>query len=167
MSEYFVPEYAGRKNKTPEQALSSLMRLCARAEKSSGDAIRLMRGWGLVEKDMREVLGKLVSAGFIDDNRYAETYTREKINLNGWGEYKIGTHLKRKGISDDIIRKALGGIDKNKQKNRLAELLHKKKVKLNIDNSFELKNKLLRYGAGLGYGYEEVMNTVGEIMAEE
>ncbi|MEG1612521.1 MAG: RecX family transcriptional regulator, partial [Alistipes sp.] len=36
-----------RRPKTPEQALTSLMRLCARAEKSSGDALRLMRTWGV------------------------------------------------------------------------------------------------------------------------
>ena len=30
------------KSKSAEEALSSLMRLCARAERSSGDAMRLM-----------------------------------------------------------------------------------------------------------------------------
>ena len=36
-----------RRDKSPEQALSALMRLCARAEKSESDARRLMRDWGL------------------------------------------------------------------------------------------------------------------------
>ena len=60
------------RTKTPEQALAALMRLCARAEKSEGDARRLMRGWGVAEKDAEQVLGRLVRDRFIDDSRYAE-----------------------------------------------------------------------------------------------
>ena len=54
------------------------MRLCARAEKSEGDARRLMRGWGVAEKDAEQVLGRLVRDRFIDDSRYAEAFVREK-----------------------------------------------------------------------------------------
>ena len=43
------PEPRQRKSKTAAEALQSLMRLCARAEKSTGDARRLMRSWGVAE----------------------------------------------------------------------------------------------------------------------
>ena len=55
-------EIRKKKVKTPEQALAALMRLCARAEKSQEDARRLMRGWGLAERDAEGVLAKLVRA---------------------------------------------------------------------------------------------------------
>ena len=64
-------ELRKKKVKTPEQALAALMRLCARAEKSQEDARRLMRGWGLAERDAEGVLAKLVRDRFIDDARYA------------------------------------------------------------------------------------------------
>ena len=51
------------RTKTPEQALAALMRLCARAEKSEGDARRLMRGWGVAEKDAEDGSFKLVYLG--------------------------------------------------------------------------------------------------------
>lgn len=60
-------ELRKKKFKTPEQALAALMRLCARAEKSQEDARRLMRGWGLAERDAEGVLAKLVRDRFIDD----------------------------------------------------------------------------------------------------
>ena len=44
-------EIRKKRDKTPDEALAALMRLCARAEKSEGDARRLMRGWGVAEKD--------------------------------------------------------------------------------------------------------------------
>ena len=92
-----------KRTKTPEQALTSLMRLCARAEKSEGDARRLMRGWGLAERDAEAVLARLVRERFIDDTRYAEAFVREKLRLSGWGEYKIRTALQRKGIRREVI----------------------------------------------------------------
>ena len=78
----------GKRAKTPEQALAALMRLCARAEKSQDDARRLMRGWGLAEREGEQVLARLVRDRFIDDGRYAEAFVRDKLRLSGWGEYK-------------------------------------------------------------------------------
>mgnify|MGYP002602799956 CR=1 FL=1 len=100
-------EVKKRRDKTPEQALAALMRLCARAEKSESDARRLMRGWGLAERDAEQVLGKLVRDRFIDDGRYAEAFVREKLRLSGWGAYKIRTALQRKGIRRELIDAAL------------------------------------------------------------
>lgn len=91
-------EIRKKRDKTPDEALAALMRLCARAEKSEGDARRLMRGWGVAEKDAEQVLGRLVRDRFIDDSRYAEAFVREKLRLSGWGEYKIRTALQRKGF---------------------------------------------------------------------
>ena len=42
-----------KRTKSPEQALSSLMNLCARGEKCSADALRLMKGWGVGDADYR------------------------------------------------------------------------------------------------------------------
>ena len=96
-------ELRKKKFKTPEQALAALMRLCARAEKSQEDARRLMRGWGLAERDAEGVLAKLVRDRFIDDARYAGAFVREKLRLSGWGGYKIRTALQRKRIDRALI----------------------------------------------------------------
>ncbi len=69
------------KTKSAEQALSSLMRLCARAEKSSGDVMRLMARWGVDSSQRDNILQRLLAEKFIDDRRFAAAYVREKINL--------------------------------------------------------------------------------------
>ena len=63
-----------KRTKTPEQALVSLMNLCAKSEKCTGDARRLMRGWGVAAADAEKVLQRLVNERFIDDSRYAEAF---------------------------------------------------------------------------------------------
>ncbi len=98
-----------KKEKTPEQAMSSLMRLASRAEKSSGDARRLMRGWGIAAADAEKILAELVERRFIDDGRFAAAYTREKLRFSGWGAHKIRAALSAKGVARDVIDRATSG----------------------------------------------------------
>ena len=127
-----------KRTKTPEQALTSLMRLCARAEKSEGDARRLMRGWGLAERDAEAVLARLVRERFIDDTRYAEAFVREKLRLSGWGEYKIRTALQRKGIRREVIDAALAQADRSAMEQRLAEQLARKARTVKHTTAYQL-----------------------------
>ena len=100
-----------KREKTPEEALSALMRLCARAERSQGDARRLLRGWGIREAEAERIVERLVRERFIDDTRYAEAFVREKLRLSGWGAYKIRTALRRKQIAPETIDAALAQSD--------------------------------------------------------
>ena len=159
-------EIRKKKVKTPEQALAALMRLCARAEKSQEDARRLMRGWGVAEKDAEQVLGRLVRDRFIDDSRYAEAFVREKLRLSGWGEYKIRTALQRKGVSKERIDAALSQADRPAMGERLAQQLERKARTGKYTSPYELKTKLIRYGLSLGYDYEAVMDAASAMVRE-
>ena len=150
-------ELRKKKFKTPEQALAALMRLCARAEKSQEDARRLMRGWGLAERDAEGVLAKLVRDRFIDDARYAGAFVREKLRLSGWGGYKIRTALQRKRIDRALIDAALAEADRSGMDERLRRQLERKARTAKYTTQSELKTKLIRYGLSLGYDYETVV----------
>ena len=148
------------RTKTAEQALASLMRLCARAEKCEGDARRLMRNWGVTPSDAEQVLARLVRDRFIDDSRYAAMYVREKAHLNGWGAYKIRTALRRKEVAAHLIDEALGQLDTTKMASRLHEQLQCKMRTIKAKTPYDLRNKLLRYGLSLGYDFETVREAV-------
>lgn len=156
-----------KRTRTPEQARAALMRLCARAEKCEGDARRLMRGWGLAEEQIREVLARLVRERFIDDARYTEAFVREKLRLSGWGVYKIRAALQRKGIAAGLIDAALGQIDREGMSSRLREQLRRKARTAGEATPRELKAKLIRYGLSLGYEYDSVFDCVSELVKNE
>ena len=149
-----------RREKTPEQALAALMRLCSRAEKSSGDAVRLLTRWGIAPADQESVLQRLTGERFIDDRRYAAAFVREKIRLSGWGVHKIRAALAAKRIDRTLIDEALRQLDPAEQKSRLAELLKRKMRTTKADTPFQLKGKLVRYGQSLGYDFDTVMEAV-------
>ena len=153
-----------KKDKTPEQALISLMKLCAKSEKSSGDARRLMYKWGIPTEAQQEILAKLTEQRFIDDERYASAFVREKMKFSGWGAYKLRAALSSKGISRAIIDNALSSLDEDVMDNRLDKYLRRKKQLVKATTPYEIRSKLMRYGLSLGYDYEKVTEAVDRAM---
>ena len=159
-----TPQPRERKTKTAQQALQSLMRLAARSEKSTGDALRLMRTWGVSEAEQRGVLEKLIADRYIDNRRYAEAYTREKSRLAGWGERKIAMQLRLKGVERETISAVLAEIlQDDSMAERLREKLEKKLRTVKAANDYELRGKLLRYALGLGYDYDMAAEVIEEL----
>lgn len=154
------------RTKTPEQALSSLMRQCARAEKCSGDALRLMHRWGLSDVDAKSVLERLLRERFIDDSRYAAAYVREKSRLNGWGARKIAAALRAKRVSTKVIEEALLQISSDDALVRLEDMLRKKATKTTARDKYELKGKLVRFGVGRGFDLDDVLEVTERLLRE-
>ena len=161
-----TPAPCERKTKSATEALQSLMRLCARGERSTGDAMRLMRTWGVPEGERQAVVDKLVAQRFIDNSRYAELYVREKSRLSGWGARKIAMQLRAKGVDKETIAEALATIDNEEQGSRLAEKLRRKMRSTKAQSDYVLRGKLLRYALGLGYDYDDASSALDKIMGE-
>ena len=155
-----------RKPKTAQQALQSLMRLCARSEKASGDAMRLMSQWQVPQAERQGVLDRLLKERFIDDSRYADAYVREKSRLSGWGARKIAMQLRQKGVSQDVITEALRQLDSDVELPRLVEKLRRKVRTTKYSSDYELRGKLLRYALSLGFDYDMAQRAVEECLAE-
>ena len=163
-----TPAPRERKTKTAQQALQSLMRLCSRSEKSTGDALRLMRTWGVPEAEQRGVLDKLIADRYIDNRRYAEAYTREKSQLAGWGERKIAMQLRMKGVERETISAVVAELMANDSMvERLHEKLSKKLRTVKAANDYELRGKLLRYALGLGYDYDMAAEAVERVAKQK
>lgn len=155
-----------KRTKTPEQALTALMRLAARSEKSSGDALRLMQNWGVDPSARQGVLQRLIDDKFIDDRRYAEAFVRDKMRFSGWGVFKLRAALRNKGISTDIVEDVLRMLDSNNMTDRLRERLERKMRTTKYTTRYDLKSKLMRYGASLGYDFESVGDVVDTLISE-
>ena len=153
-----------KRTKTPEQALTTLMALCAKAERSTDDARRLLRRWGVAEPDAEKVIGTLVAQRFIDDRRYAEAFVRDKMRFSNWGVFKIRSALNMRRIDRDIIAEVLDACSGEDSGRRLEETLRRKMRSIKAKDSYDRKVKLMRYGLSLGYEMEEVGDTVDKLI---
>lgn len=132
-------------------ALSKAMNLCSRREYCSYDIREKLIEWGIAKNDSEKLISVLINDNFINENRYANAFVKDRFNHNRWGKVKIAAHLKLKQIPEHIVRSAIDSIDYTEYLNVLQHLItiHKKSVK--AKNQYDLKGKLLRYGLSKGF----------------
>lgn len=111
-----------------------------------------------------EILEHLMKEKYIDDLRYASAYARDKASISGWGATKIRYMLSAKGISSEVISQALEEIDSSKAQVRLDKLMENKFKSLKDDPQCRLK--MLRFGLGRGYSYEDVASAVDALLKQ-
>ena len=142
-----------------DKLLDRLRRQCSRREYCSADILK--KAGDALDGDRegaKEMLDVLVAEKYVDDLRYATAYAREKSMISGWGETKIRYVLSGKGIPRDTISLALEEIDEARAGQRLERLMAAKAKSLKDDPQARLK--LLRFGLGRGYQYDEVVDVI-------
>ena len=145
------------------KVLNRLRGLCSRREYCVADVLKkVTEGLEGDRTAAQEVVDVLVKEKYVDDLRYASAFARDKSAIQGWGEVKIRYMLSAKGVSRDVIDKALEEIDQDKADSRLEKLLQNKLKSLKDDPQCRLK--LLRFALGRGYSYDEVNDVVNSLL---
>jgi regulatory protein len=146
-----------------EKVADRMRRLCSRREYCVGDIRKkLMVQLEGNAAEAAEILEHLMKEKYIDDLRYASAYARDKASISGWGATKIRYMLSAKGISSEVISQALEEIDSSKAQVRLDKLMENKFKSLKDDPQCRLK--MLRFGLGRGYSYEDVASAVDALL---
>lgn len=146
-----------------EKVADRLRRLCSRREYCRADMVR--KALDALDGDRakaEELADQLVRERYVDDLRYASAFARDKSSISGWGQVKIRYMLASKGVSKDVIAKALEEIDSVKSDSRLEKLLENKYKALKDDP--QCRMKMIRFGLGRGYGYDEITTVLDSIM---
>lgn len=143
-----------------------MMNLCARSEKSTGDARRLLLRWGVEPTEHEKIIRKLESEKYIDDRRYAAAFVREKLNLSGWGIYKIKSALRAKQVAEAVIDEAMGEVDNEAIGVRLEDQLRRKMRSVKATNSHDLRAKLIRFGMSRGFDFDRVCETTDRVLRD-
>ena len=148
------------------EALSRLQKICSIQEKCIADIQHKLQTWEISEQDGRKIIESLKSDKFVDEERFAVYFVRDKYKINRWGRDKIRYALVHKGITTDIIEAALSEIKEENYNDTLKDLLIKKRTGIKSGNMYEIKGKLIRYGTQKGYGFDIVYKLVEEVMKD-
>lgn len=146
-----------------EKVLDRMRNLCSRREYCRADIMKkAMSALDGDREKAEKVIEILVAEKYIDELRYASAFARDKSSISGWGETKIRYMLSAKGVPREVIDKALEEIDESKAMTRLEKLMENKYRSLKDDPQCRLK--MLRFGLGRGYGYDEVSEVLEFLM---
>lgn len=146
---------------------------CSRRELCEAQIRRKLAGYGgggtgLLAEEADEIIERLKKDKFLDDNRFAVAYIKDKTTFSGWGIRKIETELLKRGVAKSVIDNAVAVYIKEeqgeeKQQQMLEKLAAQKwsnivkeaerKGEPNMQTE-RLKAKLIRFLISRGYSFE-------------
>lgn len=138
-----------KKEMTGQQAYSRLTALCARSEHCQQEMLEKMRQWGISEEEQAEVMARLISERYIDDERFTRAFVNDKIRYNKWGRRKVEQALWLKHIDRDIAQQVLNDIDDSEYINILRPLLKQKQRTLKASANQE--RSLIKFALSRGF----------------
>lgn len=132
-------------------ALEKAARYCAYQERCHQDIERKLKDWNVDPEIQDDVISELIQQNFLNEERFALTYVRGKVNIKKWGRYKIKLELKSRQVSEYSINKALKEIDEENYILNLQEVLEKKRTTVTGKSAYEIRAKIFQYLLSKGY----------------
>ena len=134
-----------------KRALNAVAARCSKREYCSTDVEANLRRRGLEEDEVAEALAFLVEHRFVDDQRFADAYARDKARVNRWGRVKIAQMLRGKRLPGEVIERALAGLPGEAGEDTCLELLRQKARGLKETEPVKRKAKLYRFALQRGF----------------
>ena len=156
------------KEKTEQEAYLQLAAMCAQAEHCEQEMRDKMKRWAIEPDAQDRVIARLIKERYIDNERYARAFVKDKIRYNKWGRRKVMQALWMKRIDDDIQRSVLDEIDDKEYIDVLIPLLKQKRKAIKAKSDYELNQKLVRFALGRGFDFSIICQCmdVDDEMAE-
>ncbi len=137
--------------KSENEAYLTLAALCAQAEHCQYEMVEKMRRWELSEEAQARVMQRLVAERYVDNERFARAFVKDKIRYNKWGRRKVEQALWAKHIDEDIRQRVLDEVDDEEYISVLRPLLKQKRKTTKANSDYELNGKLIRFAMGRGF----------------
>ena len=151
---------------TEQEVYLQLATLCAQAEHCQQEMRDKMRRWELDEIVQNRIIDRLIKERYVDDERYARAFVKDKIRYNKWGRRKVQQALWQKRIDADIQQRVLDEIDEKEYLDVLRPLLKQKRKTTKAESDYELNQKLVRFALSRGFTFDlirQCMDIEGDI----
>lgn len=108
------------------------------------------------------VCDKLIKKNYLDDERFAKAYIKDKLNFTMIGDYKIRKELERLGVDSNIIEDNVSNIDNELLEEKMRKIIEKD-IRINKKYSgIYLKNKIYNHLLSGGYSQGRVIDIINK-----
>lgn len=149
----------------PEAAYTRLADMCARCEQCASDLHEKMWRWGVRGGDADRIIEKLEQEGFLNEERYAQAYARDKVRFSGWGCRKVAAMLAAKRIGGAAIRDALDAVDPDFYREALEKAAVAKCRGLDLNQAAD-RAKAMRFLIQRGFEADSAVAIIGRLKRE-
>lgn len=149
---------------TFQEAFLKAQKLCSTEEKCKSDVRKKLFDWGVASDHTEKIIARLIAENFIDERRYARSFTRDKMRLNKWGKLKISFELNQRKLPKNVVIEAVSLVDENEYFDLLKKETKKKLRSLNDKDPYIKKGKLYRYASSKGFESDVIFKVLDDVM---
>ncbi len=152
-----------------EQAHAVCLRLLTVRARTRSELAGRLAQRGYSEEVASTVLSRLEAVGLVDDEDFAEQWVRSRQANAGKGKRALAAELRAKGIGDEIVAAALGGIDAGAERTRAEQLVERRlrRELLGDGDDPKVMRRLVGMLARRGYSQSMAVAVVTEALAAE
>ena len=143
--------------------LSKAATYASRCEHCESEVREKLLAWGATNEEADKIIAYLIEERYVNNQRYANSYAKDKFRFNHWGKYKIGMMLRSKDIESGYIEEALEQIDEEEYLEKLQEILHDKLRTLKYSSEYEKKGKLFKFAQSRGFESSAISKVIDSI----
>ena len=148
-------------------ALSKMQSLCVSSERSERYIREKLQKTEAKLPEIEDIIKNLKEDGYLNEQRYAKAFARDKYRFNKWGLTKIAYHLRSEGISTEAIDTALESINENDYIQTLSKLLSSKLRHIKDSDTYQQRAKLYRYALSKGFSQRDIHKALNEILEKD
>lgn len=159
------------------RAYETLLGLLSRRAHSENEIRRKLRARQFPLGVVREAIARARAAGFLDDRKFAELYTEERLQYGAVGKLKIQAELRQRGIprnlADEALAARLGAPEDARESEFASALTAGRRKWRSLERQTDpqkRKASLLRFLGARGFTAEiayDVLRALGEPAPEE
>lgn len=143
--------------------LQRIAAYCAYQERSPQEVRQRLRKWEVPQAEAEAIVQRLVQEGYLNQERFAHSFTGGKVRVKRWGKVRIEQELRKRGITGEDASRSLAAIDGHTYALNLRALLDKKEAALKEPDARVRKQKLARYAFSKGYEADLVWQVLSQM----
>ena len=138
------------------KAIEVSVKFCSYRERSEKEVIQKLSDKEFSKEIITSTLRKMKDLNFVNNLRFAKSFSRGKNRGNRWGKIKIRYELVGKGLNDEEITIGLDSIDSKIYEESLKKNIEIFRKKNKSDNN----NKLIGHLARKGFEMNLILNYI-------
>ncbi|OBK49524.1 recombination regulator RecX [Mycobacterium sp. 1081908.1] len=151
-----------------EQARALCLRLLTARSRTRAELSGQLSKRGYSDDVAERVLDRLAAVGLVDDAEFAHQWVESRRARAGKSRRALAAELHTKGVDNELITAALGGIDAGAERDRAEQLVRAKLRRETLrDDDARVSRRLVGMLARRGYGQNLACEVVlAELAAE-
>lgn len=141
-----------------KEIAEKIRRYCAYQDRAESEVRLKLRQYEVTGGEAERMVAELKEEGFLDEERYVDSFVRGKINVKKWGIEKIKSHLLAKGVAAKTIEKYLTEVNRNLYAQNLHTVMEKW-LRTHPDQP-ATSPTLYRHLLSKGYSYQEIKTAI-------